>query len=94
MYTNPKTSGYVRFSIGGHLWFLQTIKASVYSLQAYSDSSFSCSCIDSMWFGISYTSSGMDVVLFDVTRGLSIIVGVELPIDLVCAPLIDADIWC
>ncbi|KAG5415443.1 hypothetical protein IGI04_003010 [Brassica rapa subsp. trilocularis] len=27
----PKTSDYVRFSVGGQLWFLQTIKASVYS---------------------------------------------------------------
>ncbi|KAG5415447.1 hypothetical protein IGI04_003014 [Brassica rapa subsp. trilocularis] len=28
---SPKTSDYVRFSVGGQLWFLQTIKASVYS---------------------------------------------------------------
>ncbi|KAF2598700.1 hypothetical protein F2Q68_00009797 [Brassica cretica] len=64
------------------------------SFLAYYDSSFSCSCIDSMWFGISCASSGMDVVSIVATRCLSIVAGVALWIDLECAPSIDADILC
>ncbi|KAF3484990.1 hypothetical protein F2Q69_00054346 [Brassica cretica] len=63
-------------------------------LQAYSESLFTCSCIASMWFGISCASSGMDVVSIDATKFLSIVVGVALSIDLECAPSIDAAIWC
>ncbi|KAF3594342.1 hypothetical protein DY000_02022052 [Brassica cretica] len=61
-------------------------------LQAYSDSSFSCSCIDSMWFGISCASSGIDVVSIDATKCLSIVAGSLMSIDLECALSIDADI--
>ncbi|KAF3605120.1 hypothetical protein DY000_02049098 [Brassica cretica] len=64
------------------------------SFLAYSDSSFSCSCIGSMWFGISCTSSAIDVVSIDATKCLSIVSGALLSIDLECPPLNDADIRC
>ncbi|KAF2566653.1 hypothetical protein F2Q68_00025620 [Brassica cretica] len=35
--------------------------SSTVDMLVYSDSSFSCSCIDSMWVGISCASSGVDV---------------------------------
>ncbi|KAF3516880.1 hypothetical protein DY000_02059864 [Brassica cretica] len=63
------------------------------SFLAYSDSSFSCSCIDTMLFGISCTSSGVDVVLINATKCLSIVAGALLSIELECALSIDADIW-
>ncbi|KAF3580944.1 hypothetical protein DY000_02031026 [Brassica cretica] len=64
------------------------------SFLAYSDSSFSCSCIDSMLFGISWTLSGVDVVSIDATKCLSIVSGALLSIDLEFPLSIDADIWC
>ncbi|KAF3582248.1 hypothetical protein DY000_02031581 [Brassica cretica] len=64
------------------------------SFLAYFDRSFSCSCIDSMWFGISCASSAIDVVSIDATKCLSIVSGDLLSIDLECPPSNDADIWC
>ncbi|KAF3596348.1 hypothetical protein DY000_02021993 [Brassica cretica] len=64
------------------------------SYLAYSDSSFSCSCIDSMWFGISCSSSGGDAVSIDATKCLSIVAGAFLSLDLERAPSVDADTCC
>ncbi|KAF3507119.1 hypothetical protein F2Q69_00006204 [Brassica cretica] len=55
-------------------------------LEAYADSLFSCSCIDSILFCINCSSSGVDVLSIDATRCLSLVAGVVLSID--------ADIWC
>ncbi|KAF3604581.1 hypothetical protein F2Q69_00036508 [Brassica cretica] len=73
---------------------MQGLSDKYLELQAYSDSSFSCSCIDSMLFGISYSSSGVDAVSIDATKCLSIVAGALLSIYLECALSIDAEIWC
>ncbi|KAF3532311.1 hypothetical protein DY000_02038269 [Brassica cretica] len=52
------------------------------SFLAYADSSFSSSCIDSILFCISCSSSGVDVVSIDATKCLSVDAGALLSIDL------------
>ncbi|KAF3577512.1 hypothetical protein DY000_02033089 [Brassica cretica] len=68
--------------------------SSTVDMLAYVDRSFSSSCIDSILFCISCSSSGVDVVSIDATKCLSVDAGALLSIDLERFLVIDADIWC